>query len=61
VSVAPGAAPDAQVVVARFESLRHPHELHFTFRRIAGRWRLDDAESVVGTRWVFSRLLRCEG
>ncbi len=61
VAVAPGATPDVQVVVARFESLRHPHELRFTFRRIGGRWRLDDAESVVGTRWVFSRLLRCAG
>jgi hypothetical protein len=60
VAVAPGATRDAQVVVARFESLRQPHELHFTFRRIAARWRLDEAESVVGTRWVFSRLLKCE-
>lgn len=61
VATAPGATADAQVVVARFESLRQPHELHYTFRRIAGRWRLDEAESVVGTRWVFSKLLRCEG
>lgn len=60
VALAPGATADTQVVVARFESLGHPHELHFTFRRIGGRWRLDEAESVVGTRWVFSRLLRCE-
>ena len=61
VSVAPGATADAQLVIAKFDSLGHPHEVHFTFRRIAGRWRLDDAESVVGTRWVFSRLLKCEG
>lgn len=61
VAVAPGATADRQLVIAKFESLGHPHEVHFTFRRIAGRWRLDDAESVVGTRWVFSRLLKCEG
>ena len=60
VMVAPGATADAQQVVAKFESLGKPHELHFSFRRIAGRWRLDEAESVVGTRWVFSRLLKCE-
>ena len=61
VSVAPGATADAEMVIAKFVSLRQPHEVHFSFRRIAGRWRLDDAESVVGTRWVFSRLLKCEG
>ncbi|HEY1426546.1 MAG TPA: hypothetical protein VGF50_07735 [Caulobacteraceae bacterium] len=61
VTVAPGAAADAERVIAKFQSLGHPHEVHFTFRRIGGRWRLDDAESVVGTRWVFSRLLKCEG
>lgn len=61
VAVAPGGTPDAQLVIAKFESLGHPHEVHFSFRRIGGRWRLDDAESVVGTRWVFSRLLKCEG
>ena len=60
VAVAPGATQDAEVVVAKFVSLRAPHELHFTFRRIAGRWRLDEAESLVGTTWVFSRLLKCE-
>jgi hypothetical protein len=61
VAVAPGASAETQMVVAKFVSLKQPHELHFTFRRIAGRWRLDEAESVVGTRWVFSRLLKCEG
>lgn len=60
-TVEPGATAVAQVVEARFESLGHPHQLRLRFRRIAGRWRLDDAESVVGTRWVFSKLLKCEG
>ncbi|HEX3918192.1 MAG TPA: hypothetical protein VHW60_12720 [Caulobacteraceae bacterium] len=55
-------APDAatRIVVAKFVSTGQPHELHFTFRRLVGRWRLDDAESVIGTRWVWSRLLQCK-
>jgi hypothetical protein len=60
VSVAPGATADRQVIVAKFDNLGTAHELHFTFRRRAGRWKLDDAESVVGTKWVFSRLLQCK-
>jgi hypothetical protein len=56
-------APDGatRIVVARFVSAGQPHELHFTFRRLAGRWRLDDAASVIGTRWVWSKLLQCQG
>jgi hypothetical protein len=61
VTTAPGATRETQMVVAKFVSLRQPHELHYTFRRIAWRWRLDEAESVAGTRWVFSKLLKCEG
>jgi hypothetical protein len=61
VATAPGATPETQMVVAKFVSLRQPHELHFTFRHLAGRWRLDEAESVSGQRWVFSKLLRCQG
>jgi hypothetical protein len=57
---APGATGIWRMIVARFDSLGKPHEVHFVFRRFLGQWRLDDAESVKGTRWVFSRLLRCE-
>jgi hypothetical protein len=60
VTVAPGATADAQMIVAKFQSLGAAHELHFTFRHIAGRWRLDDAQSVIGTKWVWSRLLQCK-
>ncbi|HXQ14659.1 MAG TPA: hypothetical protein VN814_08575 [Caulobacteraceae bacterium] len=60
VTVAPGATADAQEVVAKFDSLGAAHELHFTFRYIAGRWRLDEAQSVIGTKWVWSRLLQCK-
>jgi hypothetical protein len=44
----------------RFVSLKEAHDMRFTFRRIAGRWRLDDAEAVLGHRWVFSKLLQCK-
>ena len=55
------AGPDAatRIVVAKFMSLREAHELHFTFKNLAGRWRLDDVQSVIGTKWVFSRQLQC--
>ncbi len=60
VTEAPGATADAQTIVAKFNSEGAAHELHFTFRLIAGRWRLDEAQSVIGTKWVWSRLLQCK-
>ena len=60
VTEAPGATADAQMIVARFASLGAAHELHFSFRLIGGRWRLDEAQSVIGTKWVFSQLLQCK-
>jgi hypothetical protein len=60
VTEAAGATADAQTIVARFDSLGAAHEIHFTFRLIAGRWRLDEAQSVIGTKWTFSRLLQCK-
>jgi hypothetical protein len=57
----PGPGRDAETVVARFSSLQEHSELHFAFRRIAGRWRIDEVTSVVGTTWVFSKLLQCQG
>jgi hypothetical protein len=60
VTVAPGATADTQMIVAKFQSLGAAHELHFSFRHIAGRWRLDEAQSVIGTKWVWSRLLQCK-
>jgi hypothetical protein len=59
VTEAPGGTGIWRMIIARFDNLGSSHEVHFTFRRFLGQWRLDDAESVKGTRWVFSRLLRC--
>jgi len=60
VTEAPGATADAQTIIAKFDSVGAAHELRFTFRLIAGRWRLDEARSVIGTKWTFSRLLQCK-
>jgi hypothetical protein len=60
VTLSPGATADAQTIIAKFVSDGSAHELHFTFRLIAGRWRLDEAQSVIGTKWTFSRLLQCK-
>ncbi|HEY2707620.1 MAG TPA: hypothetical protein VGI95_06160 [Caulobacteraceae bacterium] len=56
----PGSTATKQTIEARFVSLKEAHDMRFTFRRIAGRWRLDDAEAVLGHRWVFSKLLQCK-
>ncbi len=61
VSLVPAPDANTQIVVAAFTNIRQAEEIRFTFRRIGGRWRLDDAEEVLGHRWVFSQLLRCKG
>jgi len=61
VTETPGPDAATAYVVAKFVSLRTPHEIHFTFRKLAGRWRLDDAQEVLGKGWVFSTLLQCIG
>jgi hypothetical protein len=54
------AQPDAsrKTVVATF-TIEGSQEIHFEFRRIDGRWRLDDVSSVKGERWTLSKLLHC--
>ena len=55
------AAPGVALVGVTFRNLAQPHSLRFTFRLEHDRWVLDDAQSLTGTRWVWSRLLKCEG
>ena len=55
----PGPDADTDFIIAKFISLREPHELHFTFKKIAGRWWMDDVESVIGTKWLWSDELNC--
>jgi hypothetical protein len=59
-SVTGGAAgQDRKTVIAKFANTGTPQEIHFDFRRIAGRWLLDDAHSVKDPRWTLSEILKC--
>ena len=50
---------DRKMVVAKFRNLGTSEEIHFTFRREAGRWLLDEAESVMAEKWTLSKILKC--
>ena len=51
--------PDRKTVIAKFRNTGDPQELHFDFRRNAGRWLLDDVHSVLAPRWTLSEILKC--
>jgi Protein of unknown function (DUF3828) len=51
--------PARRTVVATFTLVR-PMEIHFEFRRIEGKWLLDDVSSLKSERWTLSRMLRCK-
>jgi len=57
----PSPSPDRTSVTATFTNQGTPEKIVFDFQRIAGRWLIDDAHSVIGDdQWTFSRLLRCQ-
>jgi hypothetical protein len=51
--------PDRILVIATFLNLGTMNEIHFDFQRIAGKWLLDDVQSVRGERWTLSKILAC--
>lgn len=51
--------PNRRTVIATF-LLDGPKEIRFEFRRLSGKWRLDDVTSPKRERWTLSRLLRCK-
>jgi hypothetical protein len=51
--------PDRRLVIATFVNLGSPEEIHFDFQQIAGRWLLDDVQSVKDGRWTLSAILKC--
>ena len=53
-------AQDRKVVVAKFANTGKPQEIHFEFRRIDGRWLLDDVSSLKDMPWTLSRILKCD-
>lgn len=50
---------DRKTVIAKFRNTGDPQEIHFDFRRVAGRWLLDDAHSMMGEKWTLSQILKC--
>lgn len=57
----PTTPADRTTVTATFHNMDDPEKIVFDFRKIGGRWLLDDAHSLVGdSRWTFSRLLQCK-
>jgi hypothetical protein len=52
------AHPDRKMVVATFIN-DVPQEIPFDFRRVSGRWFLNDAEWLKGMRWTLSAVLSC--
>lgn len=51
--------PDQKIVIATFENLRTPEEVHFDFQKVGGKWLLDDVHSLKKETWTLSKLLKC--
>jgi hypothetical protein len=51
--------PDRKTVVAKFRNIGEPQEIHFDFRKSAGRWLLDDVHSLSAPPWTLSEILKC--
>ena len=50
---------ERETVVAKFVNIGEPQEMHFDFRRISGRWLLDDVHSLSSPPWTLSEILKC--
>jgi hypothetical protein len=50
---------ERRTVIAKFLNIGEPQEIHFDFRRSAGRWLLDDVRSVLAPQWTLSEILKC--
>jgi Protein of unknown function (DUF3828) len=53
------ASLERETVIAKFLNLGDPQEIHFDFRRTAGRWQLDDVHSLSAPPWTLSEILKC--
>jgi hypothetical protein len=51
--------PDRKTVVAKFLNFDKPREIHYDFRRMGGRWLLDDVRSTLDPTWTLSAILKC--
>ncbi len=50
---------DQKMVTTKFLNGGEPQEIHFDFRRTAGRWLLDDVHSMSAPPWTLSETLKC--
>lgn len=50
---------DRWTVIAKFLNIGSPQEIHFDFRRIEGRWLLEEVQSVKDSHWTLSDVLKC--
>jgi len=50
---------DQKTVTTKFLNGGEQQEIHFDFRRTAGRWLLDDVHSVSAPPWTLSEILNC--
>ena len=48
-----------KMVIAKFDNLGTQQEIHFAFRKVAGRWLLDDVKSLKEPGWTLSKILSC--
>jgi len=51
--------PERKTVISKFRNLGEPQEIHFDFRKNAGRWLLDDVHSLSAPPWTLSEILKC--
>jgi len=58
ISSLPESDPNRRTVAAKF-ILGEPQEIRFEFRRMGGRWLLDEVICASEPRWTLSELLRC--
>ena len=50
---------DRKTVITKFLNGGEPQEIHFDFRRSAGRWLLDDVHALSAPPWTLSEILKC--
>jgi Protein of unknown function (DUF3828) len=51
--------PDQKLVIATFQNLGQPEEIHFDFQKVGSKWLLDDVHSLKKETWTLSKLLHC--
>ncbi len=53
------AIEDRQTIIAKFTNAGSREEMHLDFRKIGGRWMLDEVHRVTAPGWTLSEVLKC--